>query len=181
MIGNFTRRAAWLCVALAAGCGAPSPGPDTRRGCAQLGWACGTDDYGNTCGSCPTGQACSFGACRVSSSSCSCGSRVCGVDPVCGTTSCGTCSGGRECVAGVCLTPVATCSITAWSACNPTASTTCCPLPNGVATICSTYQSGQSFCNPRCATDADCDRYSGSTNTWYCALRNDGQRACALR
>lgn len=178
------RRWGWtsvLVTVLIAGCG--DTGPDTRRGCATLGWSCGIDDFGNSCGSCPAGQSCPLGTCRSTTTptSCSCGGRACGVDPVCGTTNCGTCTSGRVCSAGACVNPAPSCTVAAWGTCTPGQQTCCLLLPRGIETLCTTYSSGASFCNPRCGADSDCDAYTGTTNTWRCLLRNDGQRVCAVR
>ena len=95
--------------------------PDEPAGCCQpscAGKACGADDgCGNACqsGSCPPNATCKAGVCLCDHLSCgtsccasgqvckgsacctpSCGARVCGPDPVCGT-SCGTCSSGKSC------------------------------------------------------------------------------------
>lgn len=85
------------------------PGP--RHNCAELGYACGTDDFGRSCGTCPTGQGCNAatepcpaaqGCAGGRCSACSCTGRECGGD-TCGAGSCGTCGAGQECSSGVCV------------------------------------------------------------------------------
>ncbi len=101
-------------TAMAIGCGPvptptpnPTPTPDTRQTCRQLGWDCGIDDYGSTCGYCSVGT-CSDGTCRGGTMppTCSCGGRVCGIDN-CGN-SCGTCSMGQTCNSGTCAASMST-------------------------------------------------------------------------
>jgi len=50
-------------VGTAFGCNGSGPGP-TRETCSQLGWVCGTDDFGNDCGTCSTGS-CAHGTCTT--------------------------------------------------------------------------------------------------------------------
>ncbi|MDO9017519.1 MAG: hypothetical protein Q8S73_13705 [Deltaproteobacteria bacterium] len=45
------------------GCLNAGPGSTGTRSCAQLGWACGVDDLGVSCGSCFAPQTCSVGSC----------------------------------------------------------------------------------------------------------------------
>ena len=45
------------------GCLNLGPGSTGTRSCAQLGWACGVDDTGVSCGSCFAPQTCSVGSC----------------------------------------------------------------------------------------------------------------------
>lgn len=45
------------------GCLNLGPGSTGSRSCAQLGWACGVDDTGVSCGSCFAPQTCSAGSC----------------------------------------------------------------------------------------------------------------------
>lgn len=108
-----TIKQAWcvlfLAVAMLAGCPDTDPAPypgDTRQTCAQMGYRCGFDDYGASCGNCGAGTTCNgSGVCTTTGTGpCvrQCGGRTCGNDPVCGL-SCGTCSGGQTCsAAGAC-------------------------------------------------------------------------------
>ena len=84
----------------------PDPGIDTRQTCSQMGYRCGFDDYGASCGSCSSGRTCSNGACITSGPTCSCSGATCGADN-CGN-SCGTCASGRTCSSGVCITTTTT-------------------------------------------------------------------------
>lgn len=263
-------------LVLAMGCGGESPTPgtdagsiDTRRNCTQLSAQCGLDDFGNSCGTCPSGRTCSFGVCTGGGNPmCSCGTRVCGVDN-CGN-SCGSCAAGQTCNASgqctggstmTCAAPISdfgactattamccgssqiltgsptvctmvgtaavclpTCSgpndcvtveqrlrqpvgsltctaltdgrrvcnvqgngctqtIGAFAACTVGVNDRCCGYtPNGTPTLCTGLASGAlAFCNPRCTTNADCDRESTRPGTYTCQMRNDGQRVCAPR
>ncbi len=99
------KRTVAMLFLLGAGCG-PTPTPtttDTRQSCRQLGWVCGLDDYGTSCGSCGA-ATCSHGTCSSGTTppTCSCGGRVCGSDN-CGN-SCGTCMSGTTCSGGSCVT-----------------------------------------------------------------------------
>lgn len=91
------------------GCGAPSPSPSPGgQTCSQLGWACGTDDLGRSCGSCSAPLTCNgAGRCTGGSPTCNCDGLSCGPNS-CGTGSCGTCNSGQSCAAGVCTTPTPT-------------------------------------------------------------------------
>lgn len=103
----------WLmvgCLVIGVGCGGDL-GP-TPRSCTQLGWACGVDDYGRSCGTCSGGRSCNGNGVCIGSGVCTpvCGGRTCGADPVCGT-SCGTCPTGQTCNGfGSCITNGPTCS-----------------------------------------------------------------------
>lgn len=107
-MGRWSLRACLAVVLM--GCGPtpdPVPPPDTRQTCAQMGYRCGVDDYGATCGYCPSGQRCgSFGACVASGPTCTCNGALCGADN-CGN-SCGTCASGRTCSSGLCITATTT-------------------------------------------------------------------------
>lgn len=100
------RRWVWMAgVAAGLGCGGDGgPVPTTRRTCSQLGWVCGLDDYGSSCGSCGSGRACNAGTCVTAGCTPSCGGRTCGTESTCGS-SCGTCESGQTCSAsGACTT-----------------------------------------------------------------------------
>lgn len=104
------RRWLWVAgVAAGLGCGGDGgPGPSTRRSCSQLGWVCGLDDYGSSCGSCGSGRACNYGTCVTAGCTPSCGGRTCGTESTC-RSSCGTCGSGETCTAeGTCITPMVT-------------------------------------------------------------------------
>lgn len=95
-----------LVMAVSVGCG-PNPNPVPGGGgrtCSQLGWYCGFDDFGQSCGSCGGGQTCNGGGRCTTGSTCSCAARECGLDS-CGVASCGSCGAGRMCSAGVCAAP----------------------------------------------------------------------------
>lgn len=95
-------------LGLAMGCGDGGPGTDTRQTCAQMGFRCGFDDYGASCGTCTSPQTCNgFGSCSSSSSGCTCSGAVCGNDS-CGRAVCGSCTGGRTCTLGVCTASTTT-------------------------------------------------------------------------
>ena len=170
------------------GCGpdpspGPSPGPGpTLRSCASLGWVCGVDDYGLSCGTCSGGRSCSFGTCLGASCTPVCGGRNCGIDPVC-CSSCGTCFGNQTCsAAGVCTTVTQTCTLTGFSECTVGGFLCCAPLPDGTETLCSTPSgSTTSYCQPRCSSDATCDRITGTSGRWQCGARGDGIRVCFPR
>lgn len=90
----------------------PVPGPDGRRSCAQLGWRCGVDDYGATCGFCGTGTTCNGNGVCATTGSCtpSCSGIVCGGSDGCRGRCIGSCPSGQTCDAGslTCTTPITT-------------------------------------------------------------------------
>lgn len=176
------RRWLWVAGVVAGlGCGGDdSPGPtSTRRSCAQLGWVCGLDDYGSSCGSCSSGRACNFGTCVSAGCTPSCGGRTCGPDPLCGL-SCGTCAGGQTCSAsGTCA--AAACTLTVFSMCSVGGAQCCLPVSDGTQTLCSTTTLGLSYCAPRCGSDAYCNALTSTSGTWFCGARGDGIRVCFLR
>lgn len=92
-------------VISAAGCGGGStPGPGGRIGstCSQLGWVCGLDDFGTSCGSCSGSSTCSNGRCVIGQPVCDCTGRSCGPNS-CGTSSCGNCQSNQTCSGGICV------------------------------------------------------------------------------
>lgn len=78
-------------------------GTSPRQNCTELGYACGIDDFGNSCGACAAGRTCAHGACYPGTTNpgCGCGAAACGYD-ACGTL-CGVCADNEECTAGYCL------------------------------------------------------------------------------
>lgn len=86
----------WAVVMLAA-LGACGSEPE-RRACWQLGWTCGVDDYGASCGRCGPSSMCVANVCRFREE-CRCGGQICGMD-ACGVTLCGTCPAGESCTSG---------------------------------------------------------------------------------
>ncbi|MDB4927954.1 MAG: hypothetical protein JWM10_438 [Myxococcaceae bacterium] len=61
---RLVRTPLWL-VVLATGCldFGTGTGPAGARTCEQLGWSCGNDATGASCGTCDFGRSCSSGAC----------------------------------------------------------------------------------------------------------------------
>ena len=99
-----------LLSASVAGCGTPAPTPGSRTfgsTCAALGYLCGYDDFGASCGACSAGRTCESGTCVAVGPTCRCGGARCGVDN-CGN-SCGACASGQTCsAAGDCIAPTTT-------------------------------------------------------------------------
>lgn len=102
----------WLLMILAVsamGC----PVDETRQTCAQMGWVCGIDDYGRSCGTCSSGRTCNGnGVCTGGTPVCipTC-LDVCLPNDGCGGTCYGLCPSGQTCAAGGrCVTGTPTCS-----------------------------------------------------------------------
>lgn len=97
------------CLAVGLACAGDSgPGVsssiDSRRKCSQLEWHCGIDDYGGSCGTCPSGTTCNrYGSCTTGGDICRTCTGVCAVSDGCGGWCNGACSGGRICSFGVCV------------------------------------------------------------------------------
>ncbi len=162
------------------------PGPSGRRSCADLGWVCGVDDNGASCGFCGTGTACSNGVCVRSFDSClnTCSASQTCVNGTCvgASTPCvPACSVGQTCVSGVCIGGTPTCSLSVFNTCVVGGSPCCAPTSSGTPTYCSTTTAGTSFCAPQCANDAYCDSITGTTGRWTCGARRDGIRVCFPR
>ena len=68
-----------------------------------MGWVCGGDGCGGSCGTCPQGQSCQEGKCEDTGGACvpDCVMKDCGTDG-CGGT-CGTCGPSYKCHGGKCL------------------------------------------------------------------------------